>query len=72
MAKPNKGAASKAPGKKASAKKASSAGKPGAKPPASTKPVWQKLFVKGGTLLLLSAQELTPRHHRQPGHGARL
>jgi hypothetical protein len=64
MANPNKGAASKVPGKKASAKKASakkasakkaSAGKPGARPPASTKPVWQKLLVKGGTVLLLNA-----------------
>jgi hypothetical protein len=26
-----------------------------AKPAASTKPVWQKLFVKGGTVLLLNA-----------------
>ena len=54
-----KGAASKASVKKASAKKASakkaSPGKPGAKPPASTKPVWQKLLVKGGTVLVLNA-----------------
>jgi hypothetical protein len=53
MATQKKGGAAKSSARQTSATKA--AGKPGARPPASTKPVWQKLFVKGGTVLLLNA-----------------
>ena len=52
--------------KKVSARKApstkASAGKAAGKPPASTKPLWQKLFVKSGTVMLINAPPGYEKH----------